>query len=412
MSEMPLPAGGFLRLSLNPRSSRRAYGPSERDVLDPDAARTARAEIRGWPEYAPTPLHALPGLAGLLGVRSVRYKDESTRFGLGAFKALGGAYAVLTAAQDELERRTGARPSAQALLEGRVPEASEITTTTASAGNHGRAVAWGSQRIGCRCVVYLPADVTPARAGAIRSHGARVVVADGDYDQAVSQAQSDADEAGWLVISDTSYEGYTEIPRRVMEGYTVLAEETLEALDAAGELPPTHVLVQAGVGGLATGLCGGLWSALGSDRPIFVGVEPVSADCFSRSIRSGRRVRVGGPFPTMMGGLASGVPSILAWRLLSTCLDAAIAILDDTSRKAMRALASGELGHAISAGESGAAGVGVALELSRLVGARRLIGLDDRSRVLTLGTEGPIDPSSYARIVGEDAVTRPASSPR
>lgn len=380
-------SGTLLRLSLPSVEQR---GPPLEGVVDPEAAAAARSVIRGWRGYEPTPLVTLPGLAAALGVETVWCKDESGRFGLGSFKSLGGAFAVLRTLQDEIERRTGQRPSAADLRAGH-PVAREITTTTASAGNHGRSVAWGSAEFGCRCVVFLPHGATSARARAIESHGAEVVRFDGAYDGAVGHAAREAARNGWIVVSDTAYEGYEETPRRVMEGYTLLASEMLEALEAAGAEPLTHLFIQAGVGGLATGVCAHLARMLGDRRPRFIAVEPWRADCFGRSLRLGRAAVAEPPFDTVMGGLAAGVASTSAWRFLGTCLDGALALPESVWRAGAAALESGELGASILAGPSGAAGVGALLALTKLPGLKRLLGLGPSSRVGTLVTEKRFD---------------------
>jgi diaminopropionate ammonia-lyase len=343
--------------------------------------------MRGWPAYAPTPLARLPEFAERLGVAEVRAKDETGRFGIGSFKATGGAYAVLRVLQSEIRRTTGHTPTTRDFLDHRVSEAAAITTVTASAGNHGRSVAWGSQLFGCRCVVVLPQGADRTRAEAIESHGATVEWYRGDYDGAVAHVERIARERGWFVVSDTAYAGYEEIPRRVYEGYTLLADEVLQALDSEGSDRPTHVFIQAGVGGLATGVCGHLWQELGEDRPDFVAIEPLSADCFGRSIRAGDMSTVDGPFDTRMGGLAAGVPSTITWEVLGGCIDGAIAIADSVSDAAAAELNAGSLGATLLAGPSGAAGVGALLALTRLPSARRLLGLSSESRVLTLVTE-------------------------
>ena len=230
--EATLDATNPIRLSLRSRAPGE-WGPAGEHVLDPGRAAAARAEMRRWPAYDPTPLVSLPELAGRLGVSSVTVKDETGRFGIGSFKALGGAYAVLCLLQDEAERKTGRRPTARELLDRSVPGISDITTVTASAGNHGRSVAWGSELFGCECVVVLPAGTLPARAAAIESHGARVDWFAGDYDDAVAHTDRVARERGWFVVSDTAYAGYEEIPRRVYEGYTLLADEVLAAVESA-----------------------------------------------------------------------------------------------------------------------------------------------------------------------------------
>ena len=367
-----------------------ADGSLDDGILDPVAAGAARDVIRDWREYEATPLVTLPGLAALLGVEAVWVKDESPRFGLGSFKSLGGAFAVLRALQDEIERRSGTRPTAADLRAGH-PVAAEITVTTASAGNHGRSVAWGSAEFGCGCVVFLPDDAIPARARAIESHGARVVRVVGAYDEAVGHAARAAARNGWIVVSDTAYEGYEETPRRVMAGYTLLAAEMLEQLAAAGSPPLTHLFVQVGVGGLATGVCGHFALRCGENRPRFVAVEPWRADCFGRSLRRGRASVAEPPFDTAMGGLAAGVASTVAWKFLAPLLDAALALPEAAWAAGAEALESGRLGARIVAGPSGSAGVGALLALADLPGLRRLLGLDASSRVGALVTETRFD---------------------
>ncbi|WP_419165966.1 diaminopropionate ammonia-lyase [Candidatus Palauibacter sp.] len=377
------------RLRLSLRSPQLRRGATE-GILDPAAAAAARDVIRGWHGYEATPLVTLPGLAALLGVEAVWVKDESSRFGLGSFKSLGGAFAVLRALQDEIERRSGARPTAAELRAGH-PHAAEITVTTASAGNHGRSVAWGSTEFGCRCVVFLPEDAIPARARAIESHGAEVVRVPGAYDGAVAHTDRAAARNGWIVVSDTAYEGYEETPRRVMAGYTLLAAEMLEALASAGAPPLTHLFVQAGVGGLATGVCGHFAHRCGEARPRFVAVEPWRADCFGRSLRLGRASAAEPPFDTAMGGLAAGVASTIAWDFLAPLLDAALSLPEDGWVAGAEALESGGLGARIVAGPSGAAGIGALLALAGFPGLRKLLGLDASARVGVLVTETRFD---------------------
>ena len=358
-------------------------------VIDSVAASDARSVIHSWDGYSPTPFVPLTKLATRLGVRSVWCKDESGRFGLGSFKSLGGAFGVLCALQDEIERRTQRRPSADELWSGH-PRARSITTATASAGNHGRSVAWGSSQFGCACVVVLPKDAHPARAQAIESHGARVVRFEGSYDETVGYTEREAERNGWLIVSDTAYGGYEETPMRVMEGYTVLADEMLELL-AAESTDLTHLFVQTGVGGLATGVCSHFVKELGPRRPRFIAVEPWRADCFGRSLRFGRQTFAKPPFKTEMGGLAAGVPSTVAWTFLERHLDAAVALPESVWRAGAAALDTGELGARITAGPSGAAGVGALLALTGLPGLAKLLGLGPDSHVAALVTETRFD---------------------
>ena len=358
-------------------------------VLPEGGYRRARAEITSWPGYAPTPLHAL----AMPGVASVHFKDESGRFGLGSFKALGGAYAVCKLLGAELARRGTANNANGAALEsGQFAHATEqITVTCATDGNHGRSVAWGAQRFGAPCVIFVHENVSQGRRDAIARYGAEIREVPGNYDDSVRAAQHAADENGWFVISDTSYPGYTEPPRDVMQGYRLMAEEALTQIPA----PPTHVFVPGGVGGVATAVAVQLRAMCGSG-PRLVIAEPDQAACLTDSLAAGEAVTVTGALDTIMAGLACGEPSLLAWQELERSAFAAMAVPDSAVAPAMRALAA----RGIEAGESGVAGL-IALEAA--MGSRdamRDLGLGPDSRVLIFGTEGATDPDLYAQLTG------------
>ena len=224
---------GKFNLLPNPKPVRRGqYAEKGRaKILSLDSLSRVRAEIASWPGYRPTELRRLDGLASAAGVRSILYKDEGARFGLGSFKALGGAYAVASFLQGAVAARTGSRPSTAMLAAGKLRAVtSDITVTCATDGNHGRSVAWGARKFGCRCVIYVHAGVSQGRREAIASYGAEIEVVSGTYDEAVRQAADDAARNGWQVVSDTSYEGYTDIPRDVMQGYGVIMDEVVDQL--------------------------------------------------------------------------------------------------------------------------------------------------------------------------------------
>ncbi len=382
-------------------------------ILDAGAHEAARAEIGSWPGYEPTPLRPLPNLAGQLGLEWVGVKDESGRFGLGSFKALGGAYGVrrvMTGGDTGAGAPgfTGQPGSARGFTrQARMaPEAGAArpgdpapTVTCASDGNHGRAVAWGARTFGLSAVIYLPGHVTEVRAEAIRSFGARVVRVDGEYDDAVARAARDARDNGWTVISDTSYPGYMEIPRVVMVGYTVMVREAVEALQA----PPTHVFIQGGVGGLAAAVIGHLWEQLGPDRPVAVIVEPETSDGLYRSGRAGEPRAALGDLHTIMGGLSCREISPLAWEVVGIGAHAFMTVRDGGIAPLMRAAAEGELGEPFEGGESGVAGLLGLVEAAGDPELRQALGLDERSRVLVFNTEGATDPELYERIVGPAA---------
>jgi diaminopropionate ammonia-lyase len=397
--------GQHFGLFVNTRVSQAAVPPREcSQVLEPEGCATALAEIRTWPGYQPTPLRALEGMARTAGIDALLYKDESTRFGLGSFKPLGGAYAVHRYLLRELSARGIVEPVGFAeLVAGKYAGiVSKLAVTCATDGNHGRAVAWGAQKFGCACVVFIHTHVSEAREAAIASFGARVVRVAGNYDDAVERAASDATTYGWQVISDSSYPGNTDVPRDVIAGYTVMTHEIIT--EPTLERAPTHVFVQGGVGALAAAVCAPLWWRYGAARPRLIVVEPRNAACLLASAVAGRRVRLEGDLETVMGGLACGEPSMIVWPLLSAGVHGFMHLDDDAALDTMRRLAAGEGGDApIVGGESGVAGLAGCLTLCSDVHASGELGLDQRSRVLVFGTEGDTDPGSYARIVGESA---------
>jgi diaminopropionate ammonia-lyase len=377
------------------------YGPARSRVLSAAGFAAAAAEIATWPGYAPTPLFALPGLAHRLGLREVRYKDERSRFGLKSFKALGGAYAVAGVLKRAIRAAGRGDATSGDLLRGAFRDvAAGVTVTCATDGNHGRSVAWGAQLFGCRCVIFVHEKVSRGRRDAIARYGADVVEVKGNYDDAVRHAAATAAANGWTVVSDTSYPGYREIPTDVMHGYGVMAAEVATQTGT----PPTHVLVQAGVGALAAAVCADFWIRWGARRPRFVIVEPTTADCVTRSLVAGRPVAISGALDTVMAGLACGEVSELAWEILGTGTDAAVAVPDSFALEAVRAFASPAAGDpAIVSGETGAAGLAALLAAQDDPAIRSALALDGNSRVLLFGSEGDTDAAIYAEIVGRTA---------
>jgi diaminopropionate ammonia-lyase len=394
-----LDSAGF-RLFDNPRRApadayqARGFG----EILSLAAFADAKREITSWPGYRPTPLRRLSKLASAAQVGEIFYKDEAERFGLGSFKALGGAYAVLRLLQQHIRAATGAHATSGDLTSRRYGEiTSKVTVTGATDGNHGRSVAWGAQTFGCRCVIYVHATVSEGRCRAIAAYGAEVRRVPGTFDDAVRRADADAAANGWSVVSDTSYEGYTDVPRDVMQGYSFMVEEAL------GQSPsfPTHVLVQGGVGGLAAGVCSYLWEKHGAGRPRYVVVEPDKADCLYRSAVAGKPTPAQGALDTIMAGLACGEVSTLAWRILDAGADAFMTIDDAAAADCMRLLADGRFGdEPVVAGASAVAGLAGLLLAASDRDARRRLDLRPDSRVLVFGTEGATDPDVYRRIVG------------
>jgi diaminopropionate ammonia-lyase len=347
--------------------------------------------------YRQSPLIDAPGIADVLGVGKVWVKDESSRFGLPAFKFLGASWAVYRVL---LERMGGDIEPCQTFdnLKERFAPLKPLTLIAATDGNHGRAVARMAHLLGFASHILVPRGMAQARIDAIEGEGAKVTIVDGSYDDAVTRAAAlAADDA--LVISDTAWEGYTQIPRWIMEGYTTILRELDDQLAAAGDSRVDLVAAQMGVGGLATAVVWHYRRPKLVNRPKIVGVEPLAADAILRSAQAGRTVEVPGPHTSIMAGLCCGVPSLVAWPIISRGVDMFVAIDDEWAREAMRELARA----GVVSGETGAAGLAGLLALLSGPDAeqhRQLLGLTPESRVVVISTEGATDPVAYQHIVG------------
>jgi len=372
----------------------RSHGVTGIAVLPEGGYARAKAEITTWPGYAPTPLLTLPEIAAATGIASLHYKDEATRFGLASFKALGGAYAVMRVLQAELAKRDVARAATSAdMIAGTYKNVTgRITVCCATDGNHGRSVAWGAQRFGAACVIFVHETVSQGRRDAIAKYGAQIRVVPGNYDDAVREAQKQAEANGWFVVSDTSYPGYTEVPRDVMQGYRLMADEAADQIGTA----PTHVFIQGGVGGVAAAVSVQMRARFGAGVKLIV-AEPDKADCLLASAEAGKPVTVPGDLDTLMAGLACGEPSLLAWQELERGAYAFMSVSDESAVACMKLLAHQT--PPIVAGESAVAGLAALLLAMQEPYARAALGLGADSRVLLFGTEGATDPEVYDRLV-------------
>lgn len=376
-------------------------GPAPRAHLSAALGEQGRAAIGRYlatrPDHRPTPLVPLPALAAASGIASLHVKDEGQRFGLTSFKALGGAYAVallvLEKAGEQLGRALGpadlGRPEVQAIAHG-------MTVACATDGNHGRSVAWGAGIAGCRAVIFIHAGVSQSRADQMAAFGAEVRRISGSYDDSVRIAAETAAREGWTVVSDTSWEGYEAIPLDVMQGYTALIGEALDAIPE----PPTHIFVQAGVGGLAAAVASYAHQRLAA-APKIVVVEPERAACLFASAKAGKAVTIPHGEPTVMAMLECATPSPIAFEVLSHLADGYVTLREEEAVAAMRRLAE-PLGddRPIVSGESGCTGLAGLLACLADAGARAQLGLGARSRVLLINSEGATDPAIYSRLVG------------
>ncbi|MCL6477000.1 MAG: diaminopropionate ammonia-lyase [Peptococcaceae bacterium] len=364
-------------------------------------------------DYRPTPLTGLDHLAGELGVGKIFVKDESARFGLNAFKVLGGSLAI----GKYICRMIGADIETVTFDYLKSEEVRQktgwITFCTATDGNHGRGVAWAARQIGQDAVIYLPKGTARRRIEAIEETGARAYVTDLNYDDTVRLAIDQSIKNGWQMIQDTAWEGYTEIPRWIMQGYTTMAHEALEQLGQSGIQKPTHVFLQAGVGSLAAAILGYFVNCFDGYHPVSAVVEPENADCFYRSALAGdgKPRSVGGDLNTIMAGLACGEPSPIAWEILRDFTDMFISCPDCVAARGMRMLASpAGNDRRIVSGESGAVGIGLLSLLMQDEGCaeiRRKLNLGGDSVVLVFSTEGDTDPVNYRRIVWDGRCPMP-----
>ncbi len=375
------------------------------DLLNDGSVRRVRAFHATLPGYAPTPLVSLGGLSEKLGVSEILVKDESHRFGLNAFKSLGGTYAL----GKLLQERFGIPDDALTFKALQSPEISEkikeMTFISATDGNHGKGLAWFAGMLGAKSYILMPRNSVKARVAAIQQENARVVVTDMNYDDTVREANRLAEENGWIMVQDTSWEGYEKIPAWITQGYSTMAHEVLEQLKASGKRLPTHVFLQAGVGSMAGGVIGFLVNRMGRSMPRAIIVEADAAACIYKSARAGdgRPHAVTGNHETMMAGLACGEPNVRTWKILRDHARAFISCSDEFAAAGMRRLARPEAGDPkIISGESGAVGVGLleALMVDGNLGEiKEKLGLDQDSVVLFFSTEGDTDLENYNRVM-------------
>ena len=381
------------------RATRRQASPYF-PALTGEQARLARAFHSSFPQYAPTPLAELSALAAQMGLKSLLVKDESQRFGLNAFKVLGGSYAIAR----HIAARLGLRPEEMtfAALRSEAARAALGNTVffTATDGNHGRGVAWTARELGCRAMVRMPKGTAKSRVENIRALGAEVTVEDCNYDGCVRLAARQAKETpGGVLVQDTAWPGYTQVPLWIMQGYLTMALEADEQMVA----PPTHIFLQAGVGSMAAAVAAYFKQAHPQNPPKIILVEPTAADCFFRSAANGEITAVTGEMRTMMAGLACGEPSPIAWDILKRLTAAYLSCEDAAAARGMRVLARPLAGDkAIVSGESGASSLGALLDAAVDEKAREALGLDGNARVLLFSTEGDTDPVNYRRVMEEN----------
>lgn len=374
-----------------------------------DEATKVRHFHESFPMYEKTPLHELKGLAKELCVKDIYVKDESFRFGLNAFKVLGGSYAIGSYIAEKLGEPMDAMTYDKIISQDTRDKLGECTFVSATDGNHGRGVAWTANKLRQKCVIHMPKGSARERLENIQAEGATADITDLNYDDAVRLSNKEAIENGWVLVQDTSWDGYEDIPTRIMQGYTTLS---LEAFEQLGAVKPTHIFLQAGVGSFATSATGFFADVYKEDRPIITVVEPNAAACVYQTMKAddGQIHPVTGDMNTIMAGLACGEPVTVGVDILRHYVDNFVSCPDYVAANGMRTLAK-PVGHdpKIVSGESGAAGFGFVREVLTapdLADIKKRLKLDENSVILCISTEGDTDKENYKAIVEKGAYSK------
>lgn len=378
-----------------------ASARSKLDFLDQETVGKVCEFHKSFPVYKETPLVSMKGLAEELGLSDIYVKDESYRFGLNAFKVLGGSYAIGKYLAKKLGKDISELPYDKLVSDEVKAQLGEMTFVTATDGNHGRGVAWTANQLGQKSVVYMPKGSALERLENIRAENSEASITDMNYDEAVRLANSMAELHGWVMVQDTAWEGYTDIPTWIMQGYATMGYEAYEQLPEK----PTHIFLQAGVGSLAGAVTGLFASIYKENCPIITIVEPNKADCVFRTAEAndGKLHFVTGDMDTIMAGLACGEPSSIGWTVLRDYADNYISCPDYVAAKGMRMLGNPPVGdERVISGESGAAALGCVAEIIKNpahADIKKALQLDEHSKVLFFSTEGDTDKENYKAIV-------------
>lgn len=356
-------------------------------------------------QYSKTPLVELKNLSKHLGLKGLFVKDESYRFGLNAFKVLGGSFAIGQYIANKLGKSINELPYKTLISDEVKKELGELTFITATDGNHGRGVAWTAEQLKQKAIVYMPKGSSKERLENIRAHGAECEILNMNYDECVRYANDLAEKNGYVMVQDTAWEGYENIPTWIIQGYVTMAYEAYLKLEEQN-MKPTHIFLQAGVGSMASAVCGFFSSVYkGEDKPIITIVEPNKADCLFRTAKAndGKLHFVTGDMDTIMAGLACGEPCTIGWKILNSYADNFLSVPDDVAAHGMRVLGNPLKGDKqIISGESGAVTTGVVSQVmtkGELNDIKEILKLDENSVVLCISTEGDTDFEHYRKVV-------------
>lgn len=380
------------------------------DHLNLEIAQKVQRFHGSFDMYSETPLVPLDNLAKQLRVKNIFIKDESYRFGLNAFKVLGGSFAIGNYIAETLGEDIDNLPYHKMISKEVKDKLGDLTFVSATDGNHGRGVAWTANQLKQKSVIYMPKGSAKERLDNISAEGAKASITDLNYDDAVRLANSHAEANNWIMVQDTAWEGYEAIPTWIMQGYTTMAYEAYRQLE---EVKPTHIFVQAGVGSFAAAVQGFFANVYGNERPITTIVEPNQAACIFKTAKAkdGKIHPVTGDMNTIMAGLACGEPATVGWDVLKDYTDNFISCPDYVAAQGMRILGNPLPGdERVIAGESGAAGFGFVSEVLMnpdLKWLKDALKIDENSVLLFFNSEGDTDKENYRKIVWDGFYPNP-----
>lgn len=394
---------GMMNLLLNEKRVSKITKENKPKMFSRKEASKARHFHMSFDNYEATPLYSLDNLAKTLGVKKIFIKDESSRFDLNAFKVLGGTYAITRLICKKMGKDVS-EVNFKYIRKHAAEKIGNAPFVTATDGNHGRGIAWAAHELGQKAIVYLPMNSAKRRVEAIRETGAEAIVTDLNYDNTVLLAIEKAKEVGGYIVQDTAWKGYAEVPTWIMQGYTTMGMEVIDQLTLQGYDAPTHVFLQAGVGGMAAAILGLFVNVYKNNYPKAIIVEPNAANCIynSAEINDGEAHPIYGDLQTIMVGLACGVPNPVAWPVIRDFSTIFTSCNDEVAARGVRILANPvRKDPKVISGESGAAGIGA---FSLLMGdefgeIKEVLGLNEDSVVLFFNTEGDTDPVNYGEII-------------
>ena len=345
-------------------------------VLSKNEIDNAYKVISNWENYSSTPLENLNKLSSELGLKKIFYKDESQRFNLKSFKALGGAYAVEKMAHNK----------------------KNITVSTATAGNHGRSVAWGAKRLGLNCKIFISEFVSESRAQAMRGFGAEVFRVKGNYDNSLKECIKQSKKNGWEIIQDVAWEEYELVPKLTMAGYAVMMKEISDQIN---KCKISHIFLQAGVGGMAAAMIAGCARYL-EHVPKIIIVEPESADCVLKAVEKNKIVTLDIKKESLMGGMSCGEVSTIPWKIINNNCNFCISIPDDKISDTIKLLATSSLSEKkIIGGECATPGIISLIASCNNIKLKEKLNLGKNSQVLLLGCEGDVDEELYQKLLNK-----------